>query len=84
MVFRKLRNLVSRQAQAAAFKETQMLNYHQQPEPVLVCSPSSPPTVDGLPGTVVTNKGRKRKKQVSEKEGYEVPVTTATNKSCKR
>ena len=61
-----------------------MLNYHQQPEPVLVCSPSSPPTVDGLPGTVVTNKGRKRKKQVSEKEGYEVPVTTATNKSCKR
>ena len=32
----------------------------------------------------MTNKGHKRKRQVSEIEGDEVTVTTATDKSCKK
>ena len=87
MVFRRLRNLVSGQAQAAASKETantQPSSDNEQPEPTLVCSPGSSPTAVEVPVTVVTNKGNKRKRQASESEGDEVPSTTTTDKSCKR
>ena len=87
MVFRKLRNLVSRQAQAAASKETantQPSSDDKQLEPTLVRSPRSSPTAAEVPVTVITNKGHKRKRQVSESKGDEVPVSTATDKSCKK
>ena len=87
MVFRKLRNLVARQAQAAAPKEianTQPSSDDEQPESFLAHSPRSSPTPTEVPVTVVTNKGHKRKRQASESEGDEVPVSTTTDKSCKR
>ena len=87
MAFRKLRSLVSRQAQAAASKETtniQPSSDDEQPEPTLVCSPRSSATADEVPITVVTNKGCKRKRQISESEGDKGPVTTANEKGCKR
>ena len=87
MVFRRLRDLVSRQAQAAASKviaNTQLSSDDEQPEPTLVCSPGSSRTAVEVPVTVVTNKGQKRKRQVSKSEGDEVPATIATGKSCKR
>ena len=87
MVFRKLRNLVARQAQVAASKETannQPSLDDEQPEPILVLSPCSLPTVAEVPFTVVTNKGGKRKRQVSECEADEFPISTATDKSGKR
>ena len=83
MVFRKLQNLVSRQVLAAAFKETantQPSSDDEQPEPTLVCSPRSLPTADEVSVIVVTNKGRRRKRQVSEREGNEGPITTSTEK----
>ena len=73
MVFRKLRNLVARQAQAAASKETannQPSSDDEQPEPISVRSPCSLPTAAEVPSTVVTNKGHKRKRQVSERRRY--------------
>ena len=87
MAFRKLRNLVARQAQEAASKETantQPSSDDEQPEPFLARSPRSSPTPTEFPVTAVTSKGHKRKRQVSESEGDEVPVSTATDKSCKR
>ena len=69
MVFRKLRNLVVRQAQAVASKETannQPSSDDEEPEPILVRSPCSLPTAAEVPATLVTNKGHKRKRQVSE------------------
>ena len=89
MVFRKLRNLVARQAQAAASKETantQPSSDDEQPESFLARSPRSSPTPTEVPVTFVTNKGHKRKRQVSQSEEDEVPVSTATatDKSCKR
>ena len=87
MVFRKLRNLVARQAQTAASKETannQSSSNDEQPEPILVRSPCSLPTAAEVSVTVVTNKGHKRKSQVSESEADEVPISTATDKSDKR
>ena len=87
MVFRKLRNLVVRQAQAAASKETannQPSSDDEQPEPILVRSPCSLPTAAEVLVTDVTNKGHKRKRQVSESEADEVPISTATDKSGKR
>ena len=87
MVFRKLRNLVVRQAQAAASKETannQPSSDDKQPEPISVRSPCSLPTAGEVPATVVTNKGYKRKRQVSESEADEVAISTATDKSGKR
>ena len=87
MVFRRLQNVVSIQIQAAASKEianTQPSADDEQPEPTLVCSPGSSSTAVKVPVTVVTNKGNKRKRQVSESEGDEVPATTATDKSWKR
>ena len=41
------------------------------------------PTAVKVPVTVVTKKGNKRKRQVSESERNEVPATIATHKSCK-
>ena len=82
MVFRKLRNLVSRLAQTAVSKETAVTKPStddEQPEPTLVCSPCSSPKAVEVPVT-----SRKRKRQVSENEGDEVPVATATDKSCVR
>ena len=86
MIFRKLRNLVARQAQAAASKETantQPSSDDEQPESFLARSPLSPSTPTEVPVTVVTNKGHKRKRQASESEGDEVPVSTATDMSTK-
>ena len=82
-----MRNLVSRQAQAASSKETantQISSDGDQPEGILVCSPRSSPTEVEVPFTVDTKKGHKRRRQVSESKGGEVPVPTATDKSCKR
>ena len=87
MVFRKLRNLVSRQAQTAVSKETASMKPStddKQTEPSLVCSPRSSSNVVEVPVTVVTIKGRKRKRRVSESKGDEVPVATTTDKSCRR
>ena len=59
MVFRKLRNLVARQAQVAASKETannQPSLDDEQPEPISVRSPCSLATAAEVPATVVTNK----------------------------
>ena len=87
MVFRKLQNLVSRKAQAAASKETaniQASSDGEQPEPTLVRSPCSLPTSAEVPVTAVTNKGHKKKRQVSESEADEVPISTANDKSSKR
>ena len=87
MVFRKLRNLVARQALAAASKETantQSSSDDEQSELTLVRSPRPSPTAPEVRVTVVTNKHHKRKRQVSKSEGDEVPVSTATDKSCKR
>ena len=79
--------MVSRQAQAAASKETannQPSSDDEQPEPILVRSPCSLPTAAEVLVTDVTNKGHKRKRQVSESEADEVPIDTATDKSDKR
>ena len=87
MVFRKLQNLVVRQAQAAASKETaknQPSSDDEQPEPISLRSPCSLATVAEAPTTVVTNKGHKRKRQVSESEADEVATSTTTDKSGKR
>ena len=65
MVFRRLRNLVSRQAQAAALKETantQPSSDDEQPEPALVCILGSSATAVEVPVTAVTNKGSKGKR----------------------
>ena len=64
MVFRKLRNLVVRQAQAAASKETvnnQPSSDDEQPEPISVRSPGSLPTAAEVPATVVTSKDPREK-----------------------
>ena len=74
MAFRKLRNLVVRQAQATASKETannQLSSDDEQPGPISVRSPCSLPTAAEVPATIVTNKGHKRKRQVSESEADE-------------
>ena len=87
MVFRRLRNLVVRQAQAAASKETadnQPSLDNEQPEPNSVRSPCSSPAAPEVPATVVTNKGHKRKRQVSENEADEVAISTATDKRAKK
>ena len=68
MAFRKLPNLVARQAQAAAFKETantQPSSDDEQPKPTLFCSLRSLPTSPEVHDTVVTNKRHKRKRHVS-------------------
>ena len=87
MVFRKLQNLVSRQAQAAASKETaniQPSSDDEQPEPTLLCSPRPPATADEVLITVVANKSRKKKRNISQNKWDEGPVTTANDKDCKR
>ena len=60
MVFRKLQNLVARQAQVAASKGTannQPSLDDEQPEPISDRSPCSLATATEVPATVVTNKG---------------------------
>ena len=42
------------------------------------------PTAAEVPATVVTKKGHKKKRQVSDSEADEVPISTATDKSGKR
>ena len=87
MVFRKLRNLLVRQAHSVASKETannQPSSDDEQLEPISVCSPCSLPTAAEVFATVVTNKGHKRKRQVSESEADEVAISTAIDKSGKR
>ena len=81
MVFRKLRNLVPRKAQAAASyytANTLPSSDDEQPEPTLVCSPCSLPTAVDVPVTILTNKCHERKRQFSESEGDD------TDKNCKR
>ena len=87
MVFRKLRNLVAGQVQAAASKETannQPSSDDEQPEPILIRSLCSLPATAEVPATVVTKKGHKKKRQVSDNEGDEVPISITTDKSGKR
>ena len=87
MVFRKLQNLVARQAQATVSTETannQPSSDDQQPEPILVCSFCSLPTVAEVPVTVVTNKGHKRKRQISESEADEVLISTSNKSDIRR
>ena len=87
MVFRKLRNLVSRKAQVATSKEIaniQPSSDDEQPEPTLVFSTRSSLTSDKVPVTAVTNKALQKKRQISACEGKEGPVITATEKGCKR
>ena len=59
MVFRKVRNLVARQAQAAAGSKetanTQPSSDDEQPESISVRSPRSSLTAPEVPVTVVTN-----------------------------
>ena len=59
MVFRKLRNLVARQVQAAAASKktanTQPSSDDEQPEPISVRSPCFSLTAPEVPVTVVTN-----------------------------
>ena len=72
---------------AAASKKTannQPSSDDEQPESIQVRSPGSLPTAAEVPATVVTNKGHKRKRQVSESEAGEVAISTATDKSGKR
>ena len=82
MVFRKLRNLVSRKSTGSCFKKTantQPSSDDEQLEPTLVCRPRSSPAAVKVHITVVTKIGSKRKRQ------DKVPAaTTATDKSCKR
>ena len=87
MVFRKLRNLVAGQVQAAVSKKTannQPSSDDEQPEPILIRSLCSLPTAPKVPATVVTKKDHKKKRQVSDSEGDEVPISTAADKSGKR
>ena len=87
MFFRKLWNLVSRQAKAAASDETtvtQTSSDDKQPKPTLVCNPRSSSAIAEVSLTIVTTKVHKRKGENTENEGDEAPVTTATNKGCKR
>ena len=61
MVFRKLQNLASRQANAAVSKETantQTSSDGEQTETILVCSPCPLSTAAEIPDIFVTNKGR--------------------------
>ena len=86
MVFRKLRNLVSRQAQPAASKETatnQPSSDEEQPEPILVRGPCSLPTDTEVPVLVVPNKGHKRKRQASHSEADEVHISMLLTKAVK-
>ena len=64
MVFRKLRNLISRQAQETASKDTaktQPWSDGKQSEPVLVCSPRFSPTVVGADQRLSPTKATREK-----------------------
>ena len=62
MVFRKLQNLASRQANAAVSSKetanTQTSSDGEQTETILVCSPCPLSTAAEVPNTFVTNEGR--------------------------
>ena len=79
MVFRrKLCNVASRQAKASASYKTanikiQTSSDDEQPESILVCSPSSSPTGGEAPVTTVTNRGPNRKRQNSETKKMKLP-----------
>ena len=86
MIFKKLQNLVLRQAEAAASKKTannQRSSDDEQPELILVRSLCSLPISAEVPVTAVSNKGHKRKRQFSNSETDEVSISTATDKSGK-
>ena len=71
MVFRKLRSLVVRQAQAPASKQTannQPSSDDEQPEPILVRSPCSLPTAAVVLATVVTNTDHKKGRFLKAKQ----------------
>ena len=79
----KLRNLVWRQAQTDASKETANIkpsSNDEQPKLTLVCSPCSSPKAVKVSVTVVANKDWRS----DGDEGEEGPVTSATDKDCKR
>ena len=74
-------------ASCVASKETahnQPSSVEEQSEPISVRRPCSSPTAAEVPATVITNKGYKRKRQVSESEADEVVISTATDKRDKR
>ena len=86
MVFRKLRNLVAQQAQAAASKETarnQPSSDDVQPEPILVRSPCSLPTAAEVPVTVVTNKGTREKNRFLKVKQMKFPSVLLLTKVVK-
>ena len=75
---RKLCNVASRQAKASASYKTANINIQtssddEQPESILVCSPSSSPTGGEAPVTTVTNRGPNRKRQNSETKKMKLP-----------
>ena len=79
----KLRNLVWRQAQTDASKETPNIEPSsnvEQPKLTLVCSPCSSPKAVKVSITAVFNKYWRS----DGDEGEEGPVTSATDKDCKR
>ena len=79
----KLRNLVWRQAQTDASKETPNIEPSsnvEQPKLTLVCSPCSSPKAVKVSITAVFNKYWRS----NGDEGEEGPVTSATDKDCKR
>ena len=86
MAFRKLRNLVSRQAQATASKENannQPSSDDEQPEPILIHSPCFLPTEADVPVLVVPKKRHKRKRQASHSEADEVHISMLLIKAVK-
>ena len=86
MVFRKLRNLVSRQAEAVASKETantQPSSDDKQPEPTLARSPRSSPTAAEVTVTVVINKDHKKKGRFPEVKGTKFPSVLLLTKAAK-
>ena len=86
MVFRKLRNLVSRKAQAAASNYTANTlpsSDDEQPEPTLVCSPCSLPTAVDIPVTVLTNKCHERKGSFLKVKEMKFPSVLILTKTVK-
>ena len=89
MVFRKLGNFVQYKQRQLLQRKGETANIlptsdDDQPEPTLLCRLRSLSTVVEVFVTVVTNKGRQRKTQISESEGDEGHFATATVKDCKR
>ena len=84
MVLKRLCNLISRQARAAAASnktaKIQISSDYEQLEPTLGCSLCFSAIEGEVLVTIVTNKDRTRKRQNPESKKKEIPVNTATRK----